>query len=133
MRLAVRTASGVALFGLFLAALWLGDLFVDAFVALVVGLALREYWKLWRGAGIQVDLVVLFGLAAVWLFRYSYGQLPEAGTILAVAVLAGLAISLRFAPESKPFLRWALALGGAAWLGFCPGFLLLLYHGIANR
>lgn len=133
MKLAVRTASGVALFGLFLAALWLGDLFVDAFVALMVALALREYWRLWRGAGIQVDMVVLFGLAGVWLFRYAYPQLPESGAVLALAALAGLALSLRFAPESKPFVRWALALGGAAWLGFCPGFLLLLYHGIANR
>jgi phosphatidate cytidylyltransferase len=120
------------LFGLFLGALWLGDLFVDAFVALVVGLALREYWKLWRGAGIQVDVLVLFGLAAVWLFRYAYPQLPEAA-VLVVGALGGLALSLRFAPESKPFLRWALALVGAAWLGFCPGFLLLFYHGIASR
>jgi phosphatidate cytidylyltransferase len=133
VKLAVRTASGVALLALFLAALWLGDLFVDAFMALVVGLGLWEYWQLWRGAGIRPDVVVLFGLAAVWLFRYTYPQLPEGEVVLAAAVLGGLALSLRFAPESKPFLRWALALGGAAWLGFCPGFLLLLYHGIANR
>jgi len=133
VKLAVRTASGLALLGLFLGALWLGDLFVDAFVALVVGLGLREYWKLWRGAGINVDPILLFGLAALWLFRYAYPNLSQATVVLVIAVVGGLAFSLRFDPQSQPFRRWALAVGGAAWLGFCPGFLLLLYHGIADR
>ncbi len=92
-----------------------------------------EYWQLWRRAGIQVDPILLGGLTAVWLFRYAYPELPELGVVLLVAVVGGLAISLRAAPAEKPFLCWALAVGGAAWLGFCPGFLLLLYHGIANR
>ncbi|MGH7641760.1 MAG: phosphatidate cytidylyltransferase [Candidatus Dormibacteria bacterium] len=133
MKLAVRTASGVVLLGLFLGALWLGDPFVDAFVALVVSVGLWEYWQLWRGAGIGVDPILLFGLAAFWLFRYAYPDLPQAELFLLIAVLVGLALSLRFAPQSRPFQSWALAVGGAAWLGFCPGFLLLLYHGIASR
>ncbi len=133
MNLAVRTAVGVALLGLFLAALWLGDPYVDAFVALVVSLGLWEYWQLWRGAGLRIDPILLYGLAAVWLFRYAYPNVPQAGVVLVIAVVAGLAYSVRFEPQDQPFLRWALALGGAAWLGFCPGFLLLLYHGIADR
>lgn len=133
MNIAVRTASGVALLGLFLLALWLGDLFVDAFVAVFVALGLWEYWQLWRGAGIGVDPIVLFGLAGVWLFRYAYPNLSQAAVVLSIAVLGGLALSLRFHPTDQPFRRWALALGGAVWLGFCPGFLLLLYHGIASR
>jgi len=133
VKLAVRTASGVALLGLFLGALWLGDLFVDAFVALVVSVGLWEYWQLWRGSGLRVDPILLVGLAALWLFRYAYPNLPQVGVVLVIAVLGGLALSLRFDPQTKPFLRWGLAVGGAAWLGFCPGFLLLLYHGIANR
>lgn len=133
MTLAVRTASGVVLLALFLAALWLGAPFVDAFVALVVALALWEYWQLWRGAGLRLDPILLVGLATLWLFRYAYPNLPEAGVVLVVAVVAGLGMSLRYDPKSQPFLRWTLSLGGAAWLGFCPGFLLLLYHGILSR
>ncbi|HEY6538341.1 MAG TPA: phosphatidate cytidylyltransferase [Candidatus Dormibacteraeota bacterium] len=133
MNLAVRTASGVALLGLFLAALFLGDLFVDGFVAVFVGLGLWEYWQLWRGAGLRLDPWLLVGLAAFWLFRYAYPGVAGSGVILLVAVLVGLTLSLRFDPGAQPFLRWALAVAGAAWLGFCPGFLLLLYHGIASR
>jgi phosphatidate cytidylyltransferase len=133
VKLAVRTATGVVILGLFLGALWLGAPFVDAFVALVVSLGLWEYWQLWRGAGLPIDPILLFGLAALWLFRYAYPQLPEAGVILTIAVLGGLALSLRSDPQSQPFRCWTLAVGGAAWLGFCPGFLLLLYHGIASR
>ncbi|MGA7173082.1 MAG: phosphatidate cytidylyltransferase [Candidatus Dormiibacterota bacterium] len=133
MKLAVRTASGVALLALFVGALLLGDPFVDAFVALVVSLGLWEYWQLWRGAGIRIDPILLFGLAALWLFRYAYPNLPQATVVLVIAVVGGLALSLRFDPKDQPFMRWALAVGGAAWLGFCPGFLLLVYHGIANR
>ena len=92
-----------------------------------------EYWQLWRGAGLRLDPILLYGLAAVWLFRYAYPNLPQAGVVLVIAVVAGLAYSLRFEPHAQPFMRWALTRGGAAWLGFCPGFLLLLYHGIASR
>lgn len=133
MTLAVRTASGVVLLALFVAVLLLGAPFLDAFVALVVGLGLWEYLQLWRGYGLRLEPVLLFGLAAIWLFRYAYPNLPAGGAVLALAVLAGLALSLRSGPDSRPFERWALAVGGAAWLGFCPGFLLLLYHGIAAR
>jgi len=133
VKLAVRTASGVALLALLLAALWLGGPFVDGFVALLVGLGLWEYRQLWRGAGLSPDPIVLAGLAAVWLFRYAYPDRPEVGMVVLIAVLGGLALSLRFAPSTRPFQRWAVAVAGAAWLGFCPGYLLLLYHGIANR
>jgi phosphatidate cytidylyltransferase len=133
VNLAVRTASGVALLALFLLVLWLGAPFVDAFVALVVALGLWEYWNIWREAGVRLDPFLLGGLAAAWLFRYAYPHVPDGEAILALGVLGGLLLSLRHAPRTQPFMGWALTLGGAAWLGFCPGFLLLLYHGIASR
>ncbi|MGH7667359.1 MAG: phosphatidate cytidylyltransferase [Candidatus Dormibacteria bacterium] len=133
MKLAVRSASGVVLLLVLLAVLWLGQPYFDALVALLVGVGLYEYWQLWRTKGWRLDPILLVGLAAFWLFRYAYPQLPDAGVVLILGVLAGLALSLRFDPREQPFLRWSLALAGAAWLGFCPGFLLLLYHGIASR
>jgi phosphatidate cytidylyltransferase len=133
VNLAVRTASGVVLLALFLLVLGLGAPFVDGFVGLVVALGIWEYWQIWREAGVRVDPLLLVGLAAAWLFRYAYPHVPNGEAILAVGVLGGLLLSLRYAPEARPFMGWALALGGAAWLGFCPGFLLLLYHGIASR
>ncbi|MGH7759228.1 MAG: phosphatidate cytidylyltransferase [Candidatus Dormibacteria bacterium] len=127
--MAVRTASGAVLLGLLILALWLGQPFFDALVAILVGLGLWEYRRLWQGAGLSLDLLLLGGLTAFWLFRYAYPQVPQLAGPTA-AVLAGLALGLRRDPKDQPWRCWAVAVGGAAWLGLCPSYLLLLYHSL---
>ncbi|MGH7697744.1 MAG: phosphatidate cytidylyltransferase [Candidatus Dormibacteria bacterium] len=133
MNLAVRTASGVVLLGLFLGALFLGDSFLAAFLAAVVAVGAYEYWRLWQGAALTPEPVLLGGLTAFWLFRYAYPGVGQAPTVVIIAVLAGLALGLRHSVAERPFQRWALAVAGALWLGYCPGFLLLLYHHVGTR
>lgn len=127
MRLAVRTASGVVLLGLLVGAAFLGAGYLAGFVAVVVAMGLWEYRQLWSGLQLRPNLLVLMPLAAFWLFRFAYPQVATASLGLLLAALAGLALSLFSAAESRPVARWAVAVGGAVWLGYLPGFLLLLY------
>ncbi len=133
MRLAVRTASGLALLAIFLLALWLGGAWLDGLVALLVAVGLWEFRQLWRQAGVWIDPWVLYGLSAAWLFRYAYPEVPQASVMLLGGVLLGLLLALRQSARNRPFQGFALALAGAAWLGYCPGFLLLLYHRAGGR
>ncbi|NNM96275.1 MAG: phosphatidate cytidylyltransferase [Candidatus Dormibacteraeota bacterium] len=127
MRLAVRTASGVILLAVLLGALFLGVGFLAALVGLLIAIALYEYRLLWRGQGLQPSLLVMAPLAAFWLFRYAYPQIPVASVGLLAGALVGLTISLGWQPSDRPVARWAVAMGGAVWLGYLPGCVLLLY------
>lgn len=128
MRLAVRTASGAVLLGLVVGALFLGPGYLAGFVALVVGVGLWEYRQLWSGLQLRPNLLVLLPVAAFWLFRYAYPQVPAAQVGLLLAALAGLVVSLFSEAESRPIARWAVALAGAVWLGYLPGFVPVLYR-----
>lgn len=127
MKLAVRTASGLILLAVLLAALFLGVAFLAALVGLLMAIALYEYRLLWRGQGLQPYLLVMAPLAAFWLFRYAYPQIPVASVGLLVAALVGLTISLGRPHSQRPIASWAVAVGGAVWLGYLPGCVLLLY------
>lgn len=133
MRLLIRTASGAVLLGLLLAALALGRPYLAALVALVAALGLFEYRRLWSSAGLRPNLLIIAPLAAFWLLRFAYPGVPVASAGLAAAGLAGLALTLTSASGSRPLARWAVAVGGAIWLGFLPGFIPLLYQVGAGR
>jgi len=132
MKLAVRTASGVVLLGVLLGALYLGVVALAVLVGLVVGIALFEYRRLWRGQPATPAVVILLGLSAFWLFRFAYPEVP--GTVgLLAGSLAGLTLSLARRSSTRPVASWALAMGGAVWLGFLPGCILLLYRAAGSH
>lgn len=128
MKLAVRTASGVALLGVLLAALVLGIAYLAGLVVVLMAIAIYEYRVLWRGQGLEPSWLVLVPLAGFWLFRFSYPQLPAASVGLLAAALLGLTLALGRAHAERPIARWAIAVGGALWLGYLPGCILLLYR-----
>ncbi|MGA9774381.1 MAG: phosphatidate cytidylyltransferase [Candidatus Dormiibacterota bacterium] len=129
----MRTASGVFLLAVLVAALFLGRSYLAALVALVVAIGLFEYRKLWGSVHLGPNLLILVPLAAFWLFRYAYPQVPAAQVGLVAAALAGLALTLASTAASRPLARWAVAIGGGIWLGYLPGFVLLLYVGGGAR
>jgi phosphatidate cytidylyltransferase len=133
VKLAVRTASGVGLLVILIAAIFLGLGYLAAFLGLVAALALYEYRELWRHRGLQPAVLVLVPLTAFWLFRYAYPQVPTANIGLLAAALAGLALTLAMGLEDRPIGRWATATAGAIWLGYLPGCLLLLYVAAGSR
>ncbi len=133
MRLAVRTASGLALLALVVLSLFLGTAAVATLVALVMGAGIVEYRQLWRDQPVHPSLLVLVPLAAFFLLRFAYPQLPVAALGLLVGSLGGLALATARPAAEKPFTSWALAVGGSIWLGYLPGFVLLLYAAAGSR
>ena len=126
MNLALRVVSGVVLVAVIAAALWIGT----AAVAVVVGLgALIGAWELrgllgrmgptppvWLTLPLSVFLSIRFVLpasdmAADWAFAAA----------VVVGLLAGLGLRQSFA-------GWALAVGGATYVGLCLGFWVAIYR-----
>jgi phosphatidate cytidylyltransferase len=127
VKLAVRTASGVGLLVIVVAATYLGISYLAGLVGLVLAVGLFEYRQLWSRRGLQPSVLVLVPLAAFWLFRYAYPQIPAATIGLLGAGLGGLALTLAQRHQARPIASWATAVAGAIWLGYLPGCLLLLY------
>ena len=126
MNLAVRVVSGVVLVAIIAAALWIGT----PAVAVVVGAgALIGAWELrgllgrmgptppvWLIVPLSVWLGIRFVLpasdmAAEWAFAAA----------AVIGLLAGL-----FTRQS--FAGWALAVGGATYVGLCLGFWVAIYR-----
>ncbi len=133
MRLWVRTASGVTLLVVLGGALELGSGYLAALVVLVAALGLLEYRRLWRVAGLLPNMLILAPLTAFWVLRYAYPTVPAAGVGLTAGALAGLALTLLSRPDTRPMARWAVAVGGAVWIGYLAGFLPLLYRSADPR
>jgi phosphatidate cytidylyltransferase len=126
MNLALRVVSGAALVAVIAAALWIGT----AAVAVVVGAgALVGAWEL-RGLlgrmGPTPPVWLILPLS-VWLgIRF---VLPAADMAtdwaLAAAVVVGLLAGLL---TRQSFAGWALAIGGAVYVGLCLGFWVAIYR-----
>lgn len=126
MNLALRVVSGAALVAVIAAALWIGT----AAVAVVVGAgALVGAWEL-RGLlgrmGPTPPAWLILPLS-VWLgIRF---VLPAADMAtdwaLAAAVVVGLLAGLL---TRQSFAGWALAVGGAVYVGLCLGFWVAIYR-----
>ncbi len=128
MRLIVRTASGVALLGVLLLALYLGTIGLAVLVVGIMGIGLFELRNLWRGQPVGPSLLVLIPLTGFWLMRYAYPAVPAASVGLFAGVLLGLTLVLFQRPGTRPTASWALGMAGAMWLGYLPGCILLLYQ-----
>ena len=126
MNLAVRVVSGVVLVAIIAAALWIGT---PAVAAVVGAGALIGAWEL-RGLlgrmGTTPPVWLILPLS-VWLgirFVLPASDMAADWAFAAAAVvglLAGLFTRQRFA-------GWALAVGGATYIGLCLGFWVAIYR-----
>ncbi len=128
MSLAVRSVSGVALVGALVLALFLGPSALAVLVGGLMAIGIFEYWQLWQGQPVGPSTVVLVPLAGFWLMRYAYPALPAASIGLLAGSLLGLTVALTHGGRHRSTAAWALGFGGAAWLGYLPGYILLLYQ-----
>jgi phosphatidate cytidylyltransferase len=126
MNLLLRIVSGAILSAAIFAALWVGSAPVAAVIALAVVIACWELSQLAAKTGIRPLPWLLYPLA-LWLalqfqLPAPYGDLQWP---LLAAVVAGLLVAMAL---RTPLNRWAMAVGGALYLGLSLGYYIALYR-----
>jgi phosphatidate cytidylyltransferase len=126
MNLALRVVSGVVLVAVIVAALWIGT---PAVATIVAAGALIGAWEL-RGLlarmGTAPPVWLILPLSLFLAIRFVLPASDMAtdwafAAAVVVGLLAGLGIRQSFA-------GWALAVGGAVYLGLCLGFWVAIYR-----
>jgi len=126
VRLGARVASAVVLAGVLAAALWAGGPPLYAVAGLATGIGLYEYAGLAEAAGgARPPAWILYPLGGWLLYRSLLpADVPALEWGLGVAAVAGLLGGLL--AERKALVAWALAVGGALWLGLCLGYYVAI-------
>ncbi len=125
--LAMRIASALVVFGLFLGSLLLGGWWFAAFVILVMVVSVGEFYATIRSE--EVRPLALFGLLGVVFMGVGaqmVGATAIAGWAAAFAVLTVLYLTL--SPRRQPLDDAAVTIGGMAWVGMLS-FAILIAHG----
>lgn len=126
MNLALRVISGLVLIAVLAAALWIGTAAVATFVALGALIGAWELRNLLGRIGTLPPAWLILPLT-VWLTIRFVLPAPDTATDWALAaaavlgLLAGLGTHLGFA-------GWAVAVGGAVYIGLCLGFWIAIYR-----
>jgi phosphatidate cytidylyltransferase len=115
------------LIALVLGALMAGSIWVYAAVAVVLGVALIEYWQLTRAMGAPAPLWLLFPLSYALLLRDRLPAWASLAVLLAAATVFGLTTLVLVRDWRASLTRWALAIGGSLYLAFMLSFYLSLY------
>lgn len=125
--MAMRIASALIIFGMFLGSLLLGGWWFTGFVALLMIVGTGEFYAAVRSKG--YNPLALFGLVGVVLMAIgaqTTGAIAIAGWAAAVVVLTLLFFALT--PRKHPLENAAVTLGGMAWLGLLS-FAVLIEKG----
>ena len=125
--LAMRIASALVVFGLFLGSLLLGGWWFAAFVILVMVVAAGEFYATIRSE--EVRPLAIFGLLGVVFMGVGaqmVGASAIAGWAAAFAVLTVLYLTL--SPRRQPLDDAAVTIAGMGWVGMLA-FAILIAHG----
>lgn len=123
----VRIATAAVLIALVLAVLLAGSIWVYAAVAIVLGAALIEYWRLTQAMGTPAPLWLLFLLSYALLLRDRLPAWASLTFLLAAATIFGLGAMVFYRDWRASLARWALAIGGSLYLALPLSFYLSLY------
>jgi phosphatidate cytidylyltransferase len=125
--LAMRIASGLVVFGLFLGSLLLGGWWFAAFVILVMVVSAGEFYATVRSE--EVRPLALFGLLGVVLMGVG-AQMAGASAIAgwAAAFVVVIVLYLTLSPRRQPLSDTAVTIVGMVWVGLLS-FAILIAHG----
>ena len=125
--LAMRVASAVVIFGLFLGSLLLGGWWFAAFVILAMIVSTGEFYATVRSE--EVRPLALFGLLGV-VFMGVGAQLTGAAAIAgwAAAFAVVTILFLTLSPRRQPLEDAAVTIGGMVWVGLLS-FAVLIAQG----
>jgi len=124
--LLIRLASAVVLLAITIGAVLGGVVSFALLLSAFAIAAAAEFFSVTVALGRAAPRWVLYPLTLVLLLRF---QLPrEAVTAgLTLAIVLGLSGFLWQRQPAEAMTRWALALGGSLWIGWCLGFYLAIF------
>lgn len=125
--LAMRVASALVVFGLFLGSLLLGDWWFAAFVILAMVVSAGEFYATVRSEEIRpLALFGLLGVVFMGVGAQTAGANAIAGWAAAFAIVTVLYLTL--SPRRQPLEDAAVTVGGMVWVGLLS-FAILIAHG----
>jgi phosphatidate cytidylyltransferase len=126
MNLALRVTSGVVLVAVIAAALWIGTPAVAVFVAAGAVIGAWELRDLLGRIGTRPPAWLILPLTVFLAIRFVLPA-PDTATdwAFAAAAVIGLLAGLG---TRQSFAGWAVAIGGAAYIGLCLGFWVAIYR-----
>jgi phosphatidate cytidylyltransferase len=125
--LAMRVASALVVFGMFLGSLLLGGWWFTTFVILVMVVGTGEFYATVRSDEYRpLALFGLLGVVFMGLGAYMSGAVAIAGWAAAFAVATILFLAL--SPRRQPLEDAAVTIGGMAWVGLLS-FAVLVASG----
>jgi len=131
MRLGLRLGSAAVLLTILVSALWVGGAYLDVLAGIALCVACWELSGLVRRMGAPPLPWVLYPLTLWLLLRHRYpSDWAALDWGLGLAVVAGL-LGMLVRPREmldRGFVRWAVSLGGALYLGLTIGYLLIVLN-----
>jgi phosphatidate cytidylyltransferase len=125
--LAMRIASALVVFGLFLGSLLLGGWWFAAFVILAMIVSAGEFYHTIRSEEIRpLALFGLLGVVFMGVGAQTVGASAVAGWAAAFAIVTLLYLTL--SPRRQPLEDASVTIGGMAWVGLLS-FAILIAHG----
>jgi phosphatidate cytidylyltransferase len=125
--LAMRVASALVIFGMFLGTLLLGGWWFTGFVILVMVVGLGEFYATLRSDDYRpLALFGLLGVLFMGLGAHISGAVAIAGWASAFAVVTILFLAL--SPRRQPLEDASVTIGGMAWVGLLS-FAILIASG----
>ncbi len=121
-----RTASGAALAAAVVLAALAGGPILIALAALALAVGALEFGRLARAVGVAPPWWVLIPLAGLWLLRGALAGGWVTAVGLGLALVVALPVHIWRGRGRWPFVEWAVAVGGALWLGYGLGFLVII-------
>jgi phosphatidate cytidylyltransferase len=125
--LAMRVASALVVFGLFLGSLLLGGWWFTAFVILAMIVSAGEFYHTIRSEEIRpLALFGLLGVVFMGVGAQMVGAIAIAGWAAALAIVTLLYLTL--SPRRQPLEDASVTIGGMAWVGLLS-FAILIAQG----
>ena len=125
--LALRIATGLAVILVFFGALYAGALWVTLFLAILILIAIGEFYQVVRSAGFTpVAFIGLLGAVGVMFTAWTAGPFGAGGILVAVILASGLWYVV--VPRPYPLANIAVTVLGVAWVPVMASFAVPIFR-----
>ena len=123
----LRVGTALALVVVFFGALYAGAEWITIFLALLVLVAVNEFYQAVRSVGYApIGLLGLLGVVAIMTGSWNSGPFSAGGFVGAVVLAASLWFSI--IPRRYPLANVAITVMGVAWIGLLASFAIPIFQ-----